>query len=807
MKRIPLTVRIGRWSATRPRLAILGWLLFVAACVVGGSAVGTVPATGANSLHGELARADRIERAGEFAEPPVTENVLITPLTGPLDRDRADAAATEVGTRMRTLPEVAEVRAPLHAPDGTALLVEVVLADPPDEEADAAERQVPALLATTAEVQREFPDLRIEQIGTASLGKALTETLGADFLRAELISVPVALGILVLSFGALIAAGVPVLLALSAVAAAFGLAAFASHVFPAGELVNSIILLIGMAVGVDYSLFYLRREREERARGRDHRSAVEIAAATSGHAVLVSGLAVMVAMAGLYLVGENTFSSMATGSILVVGVAMLGSLTVLPAVLVTLGRWVDRPRVPFLGRRIERAGRSRFWSAVLRPALRWPAPTLLVAVLALLALAAPALDMRLARPTSADLPRSIPILRGYDRLAAAFPSNDLGTSHTVAIRTGAGHGAELDRALTELGARLGDATGFAHDRQPTVRRSADGLVRLVSVYVAGPAGSDDAVQTLRRLRAELLPATVGQVPGTEYAVAGRTASSQDFLDQMSDSLPSVLGFVLAVTFLVMLGSFRSVPVALTSILLNALSVAASYGLLVLVFQHSWAEDLLGFQSNGAVVSWLPLMLFVILFGLSMDYHVFVVSRIREAVLHGVPTRDAIERGIVSSAGVVSSAAIIMVAVFAVFATLSILEYKQLGVGLAAAILIDATVIRGLVLPALMRLLGEANWWAPRWLRGSGRPPAGPAEAPTMELAVVTPRRRRALLAGRHRPGPVAGDPVQPGHQHREQGQLDHHQDPLDQPHHHPAAGKRDVVERDQRQHAGHRQRP
>ena len=554
-------------------------------------------------------------------------------------------------------------------------------------------------------------------MGSASLGKALTETLAADFVRAELISVPVALVILLFSFGALIAAGVPVVLALSAVAGAMGLAQFASHIFPAGEMVSSIILLIGMAVGVDYSLFYLRREREERARGRDHRSAVEIAAATSGHAVLVSGVAVMVAMASLFLVGDNTFSSMATGSILVVGVAVVGSLTVLPAILVTLGRWVDRLRVPFLGRRIQRAERSRFWAAVLRPALRAPLVTFVLSVGVLVIVAIPALDMNLKRPTSTDLPRSIPILRTYDRLAQAFPSNDLGTSHVVAVRTDAAGSPAAEREIAALAARIKGDSRFAQDRPPTVRRSADGTVFLATVHVAGATDSSEATQSLQRLRNELLPQTVGTVPDTEWAVAGRTASDADFRDRMAAALPPVVAFVLAMTFLVMLVTFRSVVVALTSILLNTISVAASYGLLVLVFQHTWAEDLLGFTSNGAVVSWLPLMLFVILFGLSMDYHVFVVSRIREAVQRGVPTRQAIEQGIVSSASTVSSAAIIMVAVFCIFATLSIVEFKQLGVGLAAAILIDATIIRAVVLPSLMRLLGEANWWAPRFFAG------------------------------------------------------------------------------------------
>jgi RND superfamily putative drug exporter len=719
-----LTTRVGRWSANHPWLAIALWLVFVAASVVGGALVGTVQATAQDGLHGELARADRIERAGAFPQAPATESVLITARAGGLDPQRANAAAVELSGRMRALPDVAKVADPVTSADRGALLVEVELAG----SADDADTRVAALLAVTAEVERRYPQLRIEQVGSASLGAALTDTLAADFVKAELISVPVALVILLFSFGALIAAGVPVVLALSAVVGAMGLAQFASHVFPAGELVNSIILLIGMAVGVDYSLFYLRREREERAVGRDHRSAVEIAAATSGHAVLVSGVAVVVAMASLFLVGDNTFSSMATGSILVVGVAVVGSLTVLPAILVALGRWVDRPRVPLLGRRIERAERSRFWAAVLRPALRAPLATCLLSVAVLGIMAVPALDMNLKRPGLTDLPRSIPALRTYDRVAQAFPGNQLGTSHLVAVRSGAADSAAVERQIAELGALIQQDQRFAQDRSPSVRRSTDGTVFLVTVRVAGASDSPAAVGSLQRLRGELLPRTVGTVAGTEWAVAGRTAGDADFRDRMASALPLVIGFVFGMTFLVMLVTFRSVVVALTSILLNALSVAASYGLLVLVFQHTWAEDLLGFTSNGAVVSWLPLMLFVILFGLSMDYHVFVVSRIREAVHRGVPTQQAIEHGIISSASTVSSAAIIMVAVFAIFATLSIVEFKQLGVGLAAAILIDATIIRAVVLPSLMRLLGEANWWAPGFLadRTPGRWGNGPA---------------------------------------------------------------------------------
>jgi RND superfamily putative drug exporter len=410
---------------------------------------------------------------------------------------------------------------------------------------------------------------------------------------------------------------------------------------------------------------------------------------------------------------------------------VLGSLSVLPAILFKLGRWVDRPRVPFLGRRIQRAEPGRFWAAALRPALRAPWATFVLSAGVLVVVAIPALDLNLKRPTSTDLPRSIPILRAFDRLAQAFPGNDLGASHTVAIRTDPGGRPAVEREIAELTRSVKADRRFAQDRKPTVRRSADGTVFVVAIHVAGASDSTEATQSLQRLRRELLPRTVGTVEGAEWAVAGRTASDADSRQRMAAALPLVIAFVFAMTFLVMLVTFRSVVVALTSIVLNALSVAASYGVLVLVFQRTWAEGLLGFTSNGGVVSWLPLMLFVILFGLSMDYHVFVVSRIREAARGGATTREAVERGIVSSASTVSSAAIIMVAVFAIFATLSVVEFKQLGVALAAAILIDATIIRAVVLPSAMVLLGEANWWAPRFLAG----PRRSADADTQIIAV------------------------------------------------------------------------
>ncbi|MGS2614737.1 MMPL family transporter [Micromonospora sp. LZ34] len=734
----PVTVRLARWSAEHPWRAVAMWVVFVAVCFVGGSAAGLNEATSADQAIGESGRAGVIVDAGKF-DDPATENVLITPRGGTLDQAAAKAAADDAAAQLRSVTGVASVGEPVPARDGSALLLPITMSGDPETASD----RVQPLRDATARVQDGHPQLRIEQVGGPSINKALDDTLGKDFKRAELLSLPVTLAILIIAFGALIAAGVPVLLALSSVAAAMGLSTLASHLVPATDTTASVILLIGMAVGVDYSLFYVRREREERAKGRSGLDAVEIAAETSGHAVVVSGFAVIISMAGLLLAGDVVFSSLAVGSILVVAVAVTGSLTVLPALLAKLGRWVDRPRVPLLWRlTAPRTGRHgepaspRFWPAVLKPALRAPVATLVISVALLLLLAVPALGMKLKFPGMEDVPRSTAAMQAYDRLTAAFPSN--GTSHTVAVRASAAEADRVQAALTDLAGRASADPLFAPTEAdgPKIRVSADRQVSVLTVATPYTSRDEQAGQSLDRLRDDLVPAALGGVPGVEYAVGGDIAGSEDYAQHIREKLPIVVGFVLVLTFLVMVLTFRSVVIALSSILLNLLSAGAAYGLLVLVFQGDWAEGLLGFTSMGAIVAWLPLFLFVVLFGLSMDYHVFVVSRIREGIRAGMSNRDAVAYGITSSAGVVTSAAIVMVGVFSIFATLSMIDFKQLGIGLAAAILLDATIIRAVVLPALMTMLGDANWWAPRFLRP--RAPQAPADppAPAPELVGV-----------------------------------------------------------------------
>ncbi|MFD7966807.1 MMPL family transporter [Streptomyces zaomyceticus] len=760
MRKKPATVRIARWSATHPWSAIGLWVVFVALCLFLGGAAGTNKISDEESGVGESGRAGRITASGHFTEKP-EENVLISAANGgKLDLATARKAAEELTGKMKALPEVESVGTAFPSPNGKALLLPVTMKG----DTENADTRVQPLLDASAATQKAHEGIRIDQIGTGSTAKGLGETLGEDFKKAELISLPLTLLILLVVFGAIIAAGVPVLLAMSCVGAAIGLSTLASHVMPETSAVSNVILLMGMAVGVDYSLFYLKREREERHKGASHLDAIEIAAETSGHTVVVSGTTVIVSMAGLYLAQEATFASLATGSIIVVAVAVLASLTVLPALLAKLGRWVDRPRVPLLWRLTMRSNESRLWPVLLRPALVRPVLTLVVSVGALLALALPALDMKLKQPGSDDLSRDIPVVQAMDRLTAAFPSK--GTVHQVAVRAPAEKAGEVEAALKTLLDRTDGQELFAHDQKPTIRASADKRVHTVAVGTPHSPRSDGARESLALLRA-WVPEAIAPVQDAEGAVGGKVAQGVDFTGHLEDRMPWVVGFILLLTFATMAIIFRSLAVALSAILLNLLSAAASFGVLVAVFQNTWAEGVLDFHSSGAVVSWLPLFLFVVLFGLSMDYHVFVVSRIREAALSGANVRDAVRDGITRSAGVVTSAAIVMVAVFAIFGTLSMVEFKQLGVGLAAAILLDAVIIRIFVLPALMTALGKWNWW-PGGLSGARRAQhaAGADDTRQLRLPQPVPAGATRYAQGQGR-SQGQGYAQEPGHQ-REQ---------------------------------------
>jgi RND superfamily putative drug exporter len=709
-----IAARAGGWSA-RHRWAAVGiWVLFVVLAMGLGSAAGRVDVKDSDQLKGETHTAAKIvEDAG--IDEPAGETVLVQAKDGDLRATDEEfrAAVAAVMRAVERTGEVTSVTSPYEtrtiSEDGRSALVQFDMRG----DADTAGERVEPVLAAVEDVREDHGALRIEEIGGASMMKTFDDAFGDDFQKAEYSAVPVALGILLIAFGALVAALLPVLLAITAIMATMGLMGVVSHVMPMSDTANSVMLLVGLAVGVDYCLFYLRREREERAAGRDAQTALRIAAATSGRAIVVSGVTVCVAMAGMLFTGLAEFEAMGLASLMVVAVAMVGSVTVLPALLSLLGERVEKGRLPFLRRRrTSGSGDSRFWTAVLRRVLAKPVVSVVVATGALLAVAAPALGMKTQNLTlDQEFGDSLPIVQTYNRVNEAFPGGS--EPAEVVVRANDINAPEVKAALADFreraissGASRGPVEIKLHDAQN---------VAFVYVPLVGGSDQDKAGASLEKLRDEVRPATLGKVDGVEAPITGQVAGSHDFNDQLVGSVVPVFVFVVVFAFVLMLLSFRSLTIALTSIVLNLLSVGAAYGILVAVFQHGWGASLVGAEGVGAIITWLPLFLFVILFGLSMDYHVFVVSRIREARLRGRTTNDAIRHGVVTTAGVVTSAAVIMVAVFAIFGTLSMQSMKQMGVGLAAAVLIDATIIRGVLLPAVMALLGERNWYLPKWL--------------------------------------------------------------------------------------------
>jgi uncharacterized membrane protein YdfJ with MMPL/SSD domain len=714
-----LAARMGRWSADHWKTATFGWLALVVVAFALGSAIGTKSVDPNTSGPGQSGRMDRVLADG--FKLPANESVLVQSRTASVGTPAFDSAVKDVVARVSGLAAVQNVRSPRIARTRHAALVEFEIRGDKDKAGD----KLGPVLASVDAAQRAHPGLFIGEFGDASAAKAVDTAFANDLKSAGIYSIPLTLIILVVAFGALVAAGIPLLLALTAVFATFGLAALPSHVLPLAPEASAVVLLIGLAVGVDYSMFYLRRAREERAAGRSERAALEAAAATSGRSVLISGLTVMAAMAGLFLTGDATFASFGYATMIVVAVAMVGSLTVLPALLSRLGDGVDRLHVPLVGRLRNDRGDGRLWGAIVDRVLRRPLLSASIAGALLVALAAPALQLRMSTPGPDTFPGSLAVVKTYKQMQQAFPGKAIPAN--VVVKAPSVDAPSVRSAISEL-ERRALASGRAHG-PITIDENGARTIANITVPIEG-SGTDAASNAaLAELRAAV-PETVGALPGTQAGVTGLTAEWKDQQEQTKSKLPLVIGFVLVLAFVLMLVAFRSIVVAIKAILLNLLSVAAAYGVLVLVFQDGFGKGLLGFSSTAGVAPVVPLLLFVILFGLSMDYHVFIVSRIRETFDRGASMDDAIADGIKSTAGVVTSAAIVMVAVFAVFATLSMLFFKQFGVGLAVAVLIDATIVRGVLLPATMKLLGERNWYLPRWLEWLPRlEPDEPQAAP------------------------------------------------------------------------------
>ncbi|MEU6098761.1 MMPL family transporter [Streptomyces sp. NPDC047079] len=714
-----LIERVAGWSIRHRALAIGGWFALVVlavlstALVSGDSAVTQDP--------GESGVAQKVLNKQRNWEP-VLENVLVQS-RGPDGRKFKDdpelqRAVDDLAAEFGKSPgAVSQLRTPLNpqgekqiSADGRSGLVTFFVAGP-NEKMDA---HYDAVVAAVKKVADEHRGIRVVQAGDQSLSRAVDDAVKKDFASAENTSLPITLIILLVVFGALVAAAIPLLLAATAVAAAFGLIGVLGQWVAVNSAVSSMILLIGVAVSIDYSLFYLRREREERAAGRGIAESLRITAKTSGHVVAVSGVTVMLCVSGLLFSGLDVFRGLTLGTVVIVGLAMIGSVTVLPALLATLGRWVDKGRIPWLGRRRTTALESRTWRALAQAVVKRPLVWGGAAAAALVVMALPMFSMHLQDAAVVNsLPRSAPAVDAAIRMQQAFPGAptparvavwnvDGGSPDTPQVRTAV---RGLHDEITASGGRLAGPVS-------TVR--VDDLL-VVRVPLAGSGTDPASHRALTTLRETALPATLGKVQGVEYATAGRTAFAHDFAQQLGKRTFVVIGFVLVLAFALLLLAFRSVVIPLVSIALNLLSMGASYGILTWVFQDGNLSSLLDFTPYGGVAEWLPLFMFVVLFGLSMDYHIFILSRIRERRQAGATPREAVVDGIAASAGVVTSAAVIMTAVFTIFITLSAIENKMMGVGMAVAILIDATVVRGVLLPAAMSLLGHRAWELPRGL--------------------------------------------------------------------------------------------
>jgi uncharacterized membrane protein YdfJ with MMPL/SSD domain len=701
-----IAARMGRWSAAHWKTATFGWLALVVVAMFVGGKVGTKNLDPQTSGSGESGRVDRIAH-DEFPRKP-SEMVFVQSKTTVASDPAFAATLADAKRTLARQPLVTEIEAPQFSDDHRSAMVQFKLRE--TDLTKAEDKSGPVEAAVVALAARH-PSLRVEQFGDASTEKALNKVFSKDLEKAGMLSLPITLAILVVAFGALVAAGIPLLLALTAVFMTMGLLALPSHLIPLDQSISAVILLVGLAVGVDYSMFYLKREREERAAGRSSEAALEAAAATSGRAVIVSGLTVMVAMGGMFFAGDKTFNGFGLATILVVASAVAGSVTVLPALLSRLGDKVDKGRIPFLSKRLAKR-EGRVWNAILDVVLKRPLVSLVASVGVLVALALPAIGLHTTTPGVEAFSSKIPVIGTYNRVQAAFPGDVIAA--TVLVKAPNVRSTDVQNAVASLQAKA-LATGQIHKPLETSINPA-GTVEVVTLPIDGTGTDKASNAAIATLRNSVIPATLATVPAIEsYGVSGQTALSSDFNDQMKHAVPFVFGFVLLLAFLLLLLTFRSVVIAAKAIVLNLLSVAATFGVMTLIFQHGWGKGLLGFEYTGGIVAFLPIFMFVILFGLSMDYHVFILSRVKEAYDRGMSSQDAVAYGIKSTAAVVTSAAIVMVAVFAIFGTLSLIMLKQFGVGLAIAVLLDATIVRAVLLPSAMTLLGDRNWYLPRWL--------------------------------------------------------------------------------------------
>jgi RND superfamily putative drug exporter len=692
---IGLTERLARLSAAHPWRVVVAWAIAVVI------SIGIVAALLGSALTTEIEQTNepesfRAERLVEESFSPETRRYVDEVIVVRGAGDGTQAAAVAVVERVQATGAVRSVGPPRPSADGDAVLLPVVM----DDEAGDPEETIDDVVTAVEESRTE--DLDVTMTGTYTVDRDFMTLSEEDLQNGEIkFGLPAALLILLLVFGTVVAGLVPLLLAVVAIVVALALTSLVGQAFELSFFVVNMLTGMGLALGIDYSLFVLARYREERGRGREKLEAIAASGATSSRAVLFSGLAFALALLGMVIVPDLILRSLGVGAILVAVVAVLGALTLLPAVLSLLGDRVNALRIPYFGR--GGAAESRFWGRIAGAVMRRPGLSLALAVAVLLAAAAPALSMERGFAGISTLPDRFLARQGFDAYTEEFGGGETDPA-LIVVRGDAGDG------IQSLRSRLAADRAFG---PVTVQEGEDG-VTLVTAPMLGDSASEQARAAIERLRGRYVPDSFGE-DGAEVLVGGETASNLDYFSMVDTWLPIELVFVLTMSFLLLTLAFRSIVVAAKAVALNLLSVGAAYGLLVLVFVEGVGNELFGFQQVEAIEAWVPLFLFAVLFGLSMDYHVFLLSRVRERYVETGSNEEAIMYGVASTARLITGAALIIIAVFAGFARGDLVMFQQMGFGVAVALLIDATIVRSVLVPAAMTLLGDRNWWLPRGL--------------------------------------------------------------------------------------------
>ena len=698
----------ARRCAARPWRTVLAWVVLVVASAATSALLLSGALTTESTFTGspDSKRADDLRSSRLGAKVPIRDVVIVRAQDSG-DQAGLKAAVVAVHDRVAKLgPDVVLVAPAAQAPvsnDGRSALLALTI---PGDIADADPKIEQVI---TAAKSADQPGYQVLVTGDATLSRDLTKLSESDLQKGEAIGIPIALVILVFVFGALVAALIPVLLAVFAIVVGIALIALIGTVSPLSFFAVNMLTFMGLAVGIDYSLFVVSRFREERARGLDVEAAIERSAGTAGRAVMFSGLTVVLALVGMLIVPTQIFISLAVGAIVVVLVTMVAALTLLPAVLRLLGDRVNKGRIPFLSRHAKEDTRHGFWARAVHLAMRRPAISAAIATGLLLIAAIPALSLNTGAAGISSLPDNLSAKQGFvalnrDFSAGAVTPADIVVDGPVGTPT-------IDAAIASLTKTLAADERFG---APVIESHPERDLAVISVPVAGDSTSQAAEDAVKTLRNDAIPAAFDGTSADVY-VTGATAQNLDFTNVTQTYLPIVFALVLGLSFILLLVAFRSIVVPLTSIAMNLLSVGAAYGLLVFVTEKGYGAGLFGFHVVPTIEAWIPLFLFSVLFGLSMDYQVFLLSRIRERYDHTGNTREAVAYGIGSTAHLITGAALIMVAVFAGFASGDLVMFQQMGFGLGVAILVDATIVRVVLMPAVMEMLGNRNWYLPRWL--------------------------------------------------------------------------------------------